>query len=326
MWGVSRRGKIHFTIMSFQIVPYGEAHKKEWNQFLEDCRNGCFLFDRDYMEYHKDRFPDHSLVIYKGNKVYALFPANKLDDTIYSHQGLTFGGLIYGVDLKTAEAIAILKMIKEYYHSMGIRKIIYKTIPYIFSNYPAQEDLYALFRYDARLFRRDVFSVIDIRNPVKFSETKRQLVRKCIDRKIQIVASSDFTEFWNLLEHVLSKYNTKPTHTLAEIRRLKDLFPSKIKLYEARKEDELLAGIVIYDYGKVVHTQYMANSDTGRKSGVLDFINHQLIYEIYKDRNYYSFGTSTEDNGQYLNEGLIQQKELLGGRAVAHDFYEIHLQ
>ena len=312
--------------MSFQIVPYDDGLMKEWNQFLKDSKNGCFLFERAYMEYHSDRFNDHSLLIYKGNKLYALFPANISAESVYSHQGLTFGGLIYSDEIKTPEAILILKMISEYYHERGVSKIVYKTTPYIFSHYPAQEDLYALFRMNAHLFRRDVFSVIDLSAPVKFSETKRQLVRKCLAQQIEVACSSDFSEFWKLLENVLSKFDTRPTHTLEEIHRLKTLFPSKIKLYEARKEHELLAGIVIYDYGNVIHTQYMANSDAGRKVGALDFINYQLIYEIFKDRNYYSFGTSTEDNGHYLNEGLIQQKELLGGRAVVHDFYEIQLK
>lgn len=311
--------------MNFQIIPYQEKDCTSWNQFLKSSSNGVFLFERGYMDYHKDRFQDASIFINKGDKIRAIFPANLNENCVFSHQGLTFGGLIFDIDFKAHEAIHVLDLIKKYYSEKKVEKIIYKTTPYIFHSYPAQEDLYALFRSHAQLYRRDVFSIIDLANPIRFSETKRQSVRKCNEAGIQVKESTDFSRYWNLLEDVLLKFNAKPTHSLTEISLLQSKFPGQIKLYEAIKGDYLLAGIVIYDYGNVIHTQYMANSSEGRKLGVLDFINHKLINEVYRDRPYYSFGTSNENEGQSLNEGLIQQKELMGGRSVAHDFYKIDL-
>jgi hypothetical protein len=37
------------------------------------------------------------------------------------------------------------------------------------------------------------------------------------------------------LAEVLSKFDTKPVHSLEEISKLKKDFPSKIRLFEARK-------------------------------------------------------------------------------------------
>lgn len=304
----------------------GESEHSAWDTFIENSKNGCFIFQRKYMEYHQDRFTDASLMIKKNEKIIAIFPANKSGDTIYSHQGLTFGGVIYDLQIKATEALAVLELIKEYYKGQGFKTLIYKTIPYIFSSYPSQEDLYALFKSNATLYRRDIFSVVSLNAPIKFSETKRQAIRKCQNRGIRVAESSDFGHYWDLLQEVLSRHHAKPTHSVEEITTLKNAFPNQIKLFEAREGNDLLAGIVIYDYGAVVHTQYMANSNEGRKLGVLDYINHCLITEIYNDRKYYSFGTSNENDGQYLNEGLIQQKELMGGRAVAHDFYQIELK
>lgn len=311
--------------MSFQIIPYEKEFQSQWDEYLNRSKNGCFLFQRKYMEYHQNKFVDASLIVKKNEKIIALFPANKSGSIIFSHQGLTFGGFIYDLQIKAIESLLIMDLMKEFYLKEGFKRIIYKTIPYIFSTYPAQEDLYALFKSNATMYRRDIFSVVEIENSIKFSETKRQAVRKCQTRNIQIIESSDFNDYWNLLKDVLAFHNAKPTHSIEEITMLKNAFPDQIKLFEARDGNVLLAGIVIYDYGRVVHTQYMANSQEGRKLGVLDYINHQLITDIYKDRKYYSFGSSNENEGQYLNEGLIQQKELMGGRAVAHDFYQIDL-
>ena len=308
-----------------EILKYNESLKSNWDEVVQKSKNGLFLFERNYLDYHKDRFVDHSLLIYKSNKIIALFPANEKNQEIYSHGGLTFGSLVMTLDIKAVEVLEVLELIKTYYAELGFKKITYKCIPSIFHKYPAEEDLYALFRVDATLVRRDISSVIKIKDKIKFSESKKQAVTKCEKLEIQVAENTDFTEYWVLLTEVLSKFETKPVHTLEEITKLKNFFPENIKLFEARKDGVLLAGIVMYDYDNVVHTQYMANSQEGRKIGALDYINQKLISEVYAEKEYYSFGISTENQGRELNAGLIQQKEMMGSRGIAIDFYEISL-
>jgi len=308
-----------------RVVRYTESKASEWNQFINAAKNGLFLFRRSYMDYHKDRYADHSLMIYKKEKLVSVFPANENSDIIWSHSGLTFGGLIMSFGLKTEECITIFEQIILYYKSLGIVEINYKAISHIFPKYPAHEDLYALFRHNAILYRRDVSSAVDISQKIKFSETKRQAIKKCVKEKVELLENDNFTDYWILLSQLLTKFNATPVHTLEEIHFLKMNFPRQIRLFEARRKGELLAGVVIYDYGNVAHTQYMANSANGRKSGALDFINFQLINHYFKDHKYYSFGISTENEGKFLNEGLIQQKEMMGGRAVTNDFYKIKI-
>lgn len=309
----------------FTLEKYTEKFFSKWNHFVKEAKNGLFFFDRNFMEYHKDRFTDHSLVFLKGEEIIAVFPASENQDTVISHGGLTFGSLFISKSLKAVDVLSIFEQIVSYYSSKGFKKIIYKAIPYIFNQYPAQEDLYALFRLDATLVRRDISSVIEIKNRIKFSETKRQLINKCKKNNVTVKKSGEFGNYWSLLTEVLSKFDASPVHSLQEINLLKDGFPENINLYEAYLDEELLAGIVIFDFGQTVHTQYMAASATGRKMGALDYINSHLIEDVYSDREYYSFGISTEEAGRFLNEGLIQQKENMGGRAVTLDFYSIDL-
>lgn len=310
--------------MKFKVEKYSNSYRCDWNAFVKSSKNGLFFFDRDFMEYHSNRFQDHSLVIFDDQKIVAVFPANEQEGEIISHGGLTFGSLIISYYLKAKEVLEIFEEIKTYYKKQLFKKIIYKSIPHIFHKYPAEEDLYALFRIDATLFRRDISSVIDLSEPIRFSETKRQLVRKCEEKDIIVSENEDFSEYWALLSEVLQKFDTKPVHTVGEIKILKEKFPENIKLFEARKNGTLFAGIVIFDFGYVVHTQYMAASPEGRKIGALDFINHTLLTK-FKDKKYYSFGISTENHGKLLNEGLIQQKENMGARGIALDFYSIKL-
>lgn len=311
------------------ILPerYTHEFQSQWNDFNSKSKNGLFFFNRGYMDYHSDRFEDHSLIFKKekSEEILAVFPANAKGDVIVSHGGLTFGSLVLSLNVKQSEVLEIFAAMKGYYRNLGYTKILYKTIPYIFSGYPAQEDLYGLFLSGGSLYRRDVSSVISIGNKIDYSQSKKNLVNRFLKSGVEITEESSFAAFWELLAEVLKKFCASPVHSLQEIELLKARFPENIKLFTLKQEEELLAGLVVFDFGNVVHTQYMANSPQGRKLGALDFINYQLINKVYKDKKYYSFGISTEDNGNVLNAGLIQQKELMGGRSIALDFYEIDL-
>ena len=69
---------------------------EEWDAFVRTSKNGTFLHERRFMDYHADRFSDCSLMIYEDNELVALFPANwdANEFVLYSHQGLTYGGLL----------------------------------------------------------------------------------------------------------------------------------------------------------------------------------------------------------------------------------------
>ena len=133
------------------IKKYSFDDKILWDEFVKLAKNGHFFFLRDYMDYHADRFTDHSLLIYDDkNTLIALLPANIEGKTLFSHQGLTFGGLLVKPSIKQVDVINVFKYLKNYIKDIGVDKVIYKRIPYIYHTMPADEDLYALFRINAK--------------------------------------------------------------------------------------------------------------------------------------------------------------------------------
>ncbi|TNH45189.1 GNAT family N-acetyltransferase [Photorhabdus luminescens] len=306
----------------FKLEPLDKNHYDNWNKIIINAKNGNFLFLIDYFKYHENRFTDASLIIYKKQIPVAVFPANINNGAIYSHSGLTYGGLIYGKELHAKDILFIFNIIKEYYLNGGYNKIIYKCIPDVFKKYPSNEDLYALFINRAKLIRRDLSSVIEIKECPKLSELRKRSIKKAAKNNIIINQSENFYSFHKLLSNVLSKFGTKPVHSSDEMKLLSSRFPENIKLYTAIKDNSLIAGCIIYDFGHIVHTQYLASNEIGRNTGALDAILNHLINSVYHEKKYFSFGISTENSGYYLNEGLISQKEGFGGRGVTHDFYE----
>jgi hypothetical protein len=304
---------------------YTSSDEKEWNNFVELSRNAVFFHHRNYLSYHAHRFEEKSLMITKKGNSLAILPATAHGENIVSHGGLSFAGLLMSRDLKMMEVMEIFEQLKQYYKSAGYKKLLYKAIPSVFHRYPSEEDLYALFRSNAVLVRRDISSCIYVPERIRFSETKRQFIRKCATSGVMVSEQENYSDYWKLLTEVIAFHGTLPTHTLEDIILLHQRFPSQIRLFEARDRNQLLAGAVIFDFGQVAHTQYMANSPEGRKRGALDFLIHTLIEKFFGNHKFFNFGISTEASGKHLNVGLIQQKELIGGRGIVYDFYELTL-
>lgn len=315
--------------MTIKVVMYESTKKVEWDDFVGTSKNGHFMFYRDYMDYHADRFLDNSLMYYDDKeRLIAVLPANIKDGVLFSHQGLTFGGMLLN-NKATTEMVynLFLDTIEFLRRQNNVNSIIYKRVPDFYNVYPAQEDLYALFLLNATLLRRDVSVAIDMHEPYSFQEMRKRKVKKALKSQIQVVEEMSYDAYWILLTKVLNaNHGTNPVHSLEEIKILHSRFPNNIKCYTARIGGELLAGVVIYETELVAHTQYLANSEQGRELGALDLVIDHLIKNIYAKKKYFDFGISTEDGGRTLNKGLIAQKEGFGARAVVHDFYEIKIK
>lgn len=311
-----------------QTRRYGHTDRMAWNAFVQSSKNGVFLFNRDYMDYHSNRFTDHSLLFFDSeDKIVGLLPANIIDSTLVSHGGLTFGGVLSGFEMTTALMLDIFRSLRECMGMYSIEKLIYKAIPHIYHKVPSDEDLYSLTRNSASLIRRDVASAISMgnRDNVRFWRLRRRSIKKGIEAGLKVVESSDYDSFMSLESQVLeARHNTKPVHSAAEMSHLASKFPDRIKLFTVlNRDEELLAGAIVFVHEQLVHVQYSANSDEGRVIGAADLMYDRLINDIFSQKRYFDFGISTEQDGNYLNSGLSMYKESLGGRAVAYDFYEL---
>lgn len=314
-----------------RIERYGAQQRRAWDEFVAHSKNATFLFLRDYMEYHADRFTDASLLLWEGGKLVALFPASRhlLPDgavEIRSHGGLTYGGVLTDARMGVALMLDVFAALLEHWRQDGVRTVLYKPIPHIYHTLPAEEDLYALFRHGARLVRRDAATSLSRQARAPITKGRKWAVKQGLSHGITVAQSQDWSGFMGMETALLeAKFGTRPVHTAAEIARLSELFPHNIKLFTATRGEELLGGTIVYETPHLAHAQYISSTLAGRDLRALDVLFDWLLASVYSDKPWFDFGISTEQGGQVLNTGLAANKESWGARTTVYDFYQLEL-
>lgn len=314
--------------MKWSIRRYDASLAAMWNDFVRASRNGTFLLERDYMDYHADRFADCSWLAFKGNRLMALLPANIVrEGTLQSHGGLTYGGWVLPpAHLDGSDLLDIFRQACCEWRSSGIKALDYKPVPYIYASRPSQEDEYALFRLGAHLTERNLSATIDLRNPGTFNQQQRRHLAKAARLEPVVTETADIDGFMAMLSACLrERHDTEPVHTADEMRLLASRFSENIRFFVTLLDGEMQAGVCVYDTGRVAHAQYIATTPRGRELNLLTPLFHKLITETYAHRDYFDFGISNENHGLYLNFGLLRQKYSYGATGTVYSRYLLEL-
>ena len=275
------------------------------------------------MDYHSHRFQDFSLMVYKNEKLMLLLPANVVDATIFSHQGLTYGGMIFNKNLKSTEAINCFKAILEFLNDSSIKNIVIKELPNIYlQNQTNNPIAYLLFKSKAELLRTDMHSVVDMKYK-SYSSSRKEGIKRGVKSNLRVEESNSFDLFWNdiLIPNLASKHGVKPVHSLEEITLLKSKFNNNIRQFNVFKDKVIVAGTIIFETRNVAHCQYISGNEDKNELGSLDFLHHYLIENVFKEKPYFDFGTSNTNFGEQINKGLQFWKEGFGARSISQGFY-----
>jgi hypothetical protein len=314
---------------------YEQSDEAQWDSFVTAAPTGTFLHSRQFLSYHGARFKDCSLVFQgPGDRICAVLPAaaDPDDATVaISHPGATYGGLLlsdyqYGLD-----ASEILELAGQSLAASGFRRLIYKCVPPHVHRGTRQADIYALWRMGGRLIRRDLWNVIDLTRPREVEAARRRRLRRARDHGVKVAKDGSaraYADFYRVLVECLAqRHGVRPVHSLQEMQLLQSRFDAQISLWLARDEaGDCVAGEWIFDLGDTCHGQYGVTTPAGREMSAQDLLLETILGDSASRgvRNF-SFGTSTEAEGKFLNEGLYRYKASFGAGAVVHDFYELGL-
>ena len=316
------------TFANIQIQPYSKSLSNAWDEFVGKSVNGTFLIKRTYMDYHADRFDDMSFLFYEENKLIAILPACQKDDCLYSHKGLTYGGLIVGLNTSTIKVASCFYALFVYLKELGMTYLFYKPTPYLYHIAPAMHDIYISHICKAHLFSRSISTAILLKSSNSVPSKRANGARKALKNNFRVFESIDsIPEIFNLINfNLMRKYGTSACHTCDEMLYLLENNSPDIKAYAlADSTDQVVGGSIMYLTKKVAHLQYMIVNDEARKLRGQDLMIFHLCNEFSQYFQYFDFGTSSEEDGQVLNKQLLSQKEQYNGCPFTYDAYRFNI-
>jgi len=316
-----------------EVVDYDASLANRWNQFVETAKNGHFMFNRGYMDYHKDRFPDRSLVFLKKNKVVALLPAHGptgdgvAPGTITSHGGLSFGGILSGRSMNVRLMLEVVEALLGHMAGRGWTRLDYAAMPHLYHAFPAEEDLYALIEHGATRTRTRASCALRIGSFPGYNKSRKNLLTGARQQAdIEVGEYHDLATFYDMLcEFLKRRRGAAPVHTHEELGLLVGRFPENIKMFAASRKGELLAVEMVFETPTCYRLQYKASSEQGFALHASDLIEDFLIHEYGQPGRWVDFGTSVMPDSQLLDKPLIQYKESFGARVVLQDNYRLEL-
>lgn len=311
-----------------ELRRYTSIDMPVWDACVRASRQGIFLFERAYMDYHAHRFDDHSLLVYKQGQVIAVLPAHVRDNALISHSGLSFGGIVSGTQVKLADMLEIVAALIAYCRTHAFTHLIYKPVPHIFHGVPAEDDVYALTLAGATLHTRAASLCINLASALAIPSRRMGGVKTAQARGVTVEQSQDFPRFWDILtERLHDAHGAEPVHTLEEIQSLHSRFPQHIRLYAALQDKQMIAGVLVYEYARTLRTQYIAADRVGRAVAAVDLIIYEVLTKLHQQTQlaYFDLGTSVRAQDDTVNAGLYAQKEKFGGRPILIDTYHLDM-
>jgi hypothetical protein len=304
---------------------YSGADKDLWNSFVAKAKNATFLFDRGFMDYHSDRFEDHSLMIFKDQKLIAVLPAHKSGQDLVSHNGLTYGGFVWSRKIKFLDAFEAFKAVLSYADCNDFAALEIKEIPRIYHQLPSDESDYFMNLCGAQCIKKEVLLVIDYRDRLSFEKNRREGMNKALRHDLEVRVDGNFKEFWDtiLMPQLHEKHQATPVHTLAEIELLAQRFPDNIKQVSVYHNNKLVAGTTVFLTPTTVHPQYVMGNEQKNTLGSLDLAYDYIMEHFEEDRRFFNFNSSSEEQGKLLNRGLLFWKETCGARCITATQYRV---
>lgn len=242
--------------------------------------NGTIFHTQLFLSYHYEtKFEDKSLLFYLEDNLIAVLAVCKEENIFFSHKGTSGGGPV--IHNKYIQNIKILKEIIsaiDYYYGKQIEYFLSESVFSLISTHPLIELL-----QEGKKITNEKSAYFNLENATQI--TRKRLItgiNSVLKSNIKFdIANNenDYIEFYSIIQSNLSRYKTKPTHSLEEFLKLKQILNTNQFLFLAKHNDVILAGLWVIKVNSFAwHTQYIAKDYSINQNYILQ----TLILELKK--------------------------------------------
>lgn len=317
------------------IIPYSESWKQKWDDFVLRSNNGTMFHLQKFFDYHpENKFQFNHLIFLENNEIVALLPGSLKNGVFESPVGASYGSIVIG-DYSFKKIMEVVSALKEYGKAEGIKEFILTSAPMIYEEYQNQSLDFAMlwqgFSFDLHYISsaikldpsRDIIS--------RFKPTIRRNLRKYLnDPDLRVEINERYDEFYPILLENKARHNVKPTHSLEDLYKLKELLPNNLALFMVYYKDMPIAGSVMFLVNKSVSLCFynMLRYEYEHLKPI-----QRVMYEVVKwsteqGYQYVDIGVSQDtkaDNPMTPSMSLIDFKEKFDAKTIMRNTFRIKL-
>ena len=315
-----------------ELIQYSKSGltNEDWDRFVLNSDNGTIFHTRKFLSYHpKTRFKEASIVVTKNNKLFSVLPAVEIkreNKKIFSsHSGASYGGFVYNIDLSLKDAFELIEGLLKFCDGEEFDRIQITLPPIIYESKYSNYIDFAMVKSGFNYLRREISSVVqlDIQEGQLLSTYRaeaRTAVNKSIKKGVIINECDAFDEYYEILKKNLKlRHNVTPTHTVEELKKLKKMFPDKIRLWGAFLNKKLIAGVCNFSANsKVVLAFYISHNEDYQEYRAVNLLFYEIMTKYQEEGfRFLDFGIFTVNMDP--NWGLARFKENFGARGIFRD-------
>lgn len=332
---------------NYKVEKYSSEHYGEWQDFVRMSVNGTLFHEQKFLSYHDEgKFEDCSLMLYCKDELIAVLPAAVLQrgdkKVLKSHPGTSYGGLVFGTIPKLKEVIDCINAVEEYARNNNISRFEFRQAPKIFLSTPIDQIDFALVQLGYEREDQELstcyplleYRDIPIEDMVKlFENDGRNKVRKNVRKAIRTglefreLDNSEIEKYYEILLDNLVRHDAKPAHSLADIKKLKELYPERVRLYGVFVAGNLAAGYLIFNINSIGWHVFYGSMDYKYQVERPTTFGLFMLLKTLADEGYeyLNMGISTEDGGRVVNWGLLDFKESFNGTGIIRTYWSKNL-
>jgi len=322
--------------ISLEILSTNDEHEELFN-FIENAVDGTIFHHPTFLSYHdRSKFPEPQysvthLLFREDNRIIGFLPGiinheekKKRFDSPY---GASFGGLIT-IDLSFEKYDRMVDMTLQYLtEEKEVSEINITPPPRIYSGQNMNDYIeYIYLSKGYRIAKSELAIAARVLQERDFPEKilkdrVKRFVRQAEKLGLQWKISEDVETAYPIIEENQRKFHKKPTHSLAELKTIVDLFPGRILQFLAYAEDIPIAAITLILCNKhVAFSFYISHLEHYSSYRPVDFLFHAVLIWLKEHHyTYVDFGPSTF--GYMPHRSLIFFKEGFGGKGIIKHFY-----
>jgi len=287
----------------FLEIQNDNTESEELKFFLENTTNSTIFHRPLFLSYHNEskfaelkNFKFCHLIFRDKNKIIKAF----IPGAVYEEEDSrliyktpfysSHGGIVYDEHFYFEDFEKIILMMIDHLREYEVKTFYFSQTSDSYCGKSKEKNNYIKYILSSKGFKISNIELLMIKkNSEDFNKNFHNTITRQINQAIKnkpeySIENGIDQESYDLLIKSQNRLGGKPTHSIAELKKIKELFPENIYTFKTKRENKLIAGITaIKCNNNVLNTFYIYDDESERELKGMQFTYYNVFKYAYEN-------------------------------------------